>query len=96
METSKWKKGDEMVDGAERRTFTFLAENKNEKELWLFQIRCVEFPSVGSDMYTYTRYKVSVGMCDEWYDWYHWGTVRVPLFGQDSRDRRDSSRKEVP
>lgn len=43
METSKWKKGDEMVDGGERRTFTFLAENKDEKEIWLYQIRFVDF-----------------------------------------------------
>lgn len=39
METNKWKKGDELVDGSERRTFTFLAESKDEKELWLYQIR---------------------------------------------------------
>ncbi|CAN0382565.1 unnamed protein product, partial [Laminaria digitata] len=39
VETSKWKKGDEIVDGGERRTFTFLAENKDEKEIWLYQIR---------------------------------------------------------
>lgn len=40
VETNKWKKGDELVDdGSERRTFTFLAESKDEKELWLYQIR---------------------------------------------------------
>ncbi|CAN0193607.1 unnamed protein product, partial [Ectocarpus fasciculatus] len=39
VETNKWKKGDEMVDGTERRTFTFLAESKDDKELWLYQIR---------------------------------------------------------
>lgn len=39
VETNKWKKGDELVDGTERRTFTFLAESKDEKELWLYQIR---------------------------------------------------------
>ena len=39
METNRWKKGDELVDGSERRTFTFLAESKDEKELWLYQIR---------------------------------------------------------
>lgn len=39
VETNKWKKGDEVVDGTERRTFTFLAESKDDKELWLYQIR---------------------------------------------------------
>lgn len=43
VDTNKWKKGDELVDGdgSDRRTFTFLADSKDEKELWLFQIRLV-------------------------------------------------------
>lgn len=41
VETNKWKKGDEVVDGSERRTFTFLADSKDEKELWLYQIRYI-------------------------------------------------------
>lgn len=42
VETSLWKKGDEIVDAlgrGQRRTFTFLADKKEEKELWLYQIR---------------------------------------------------------
>eukprot|EP00752_Nemacystus_decipiens_P003083 g2855.t2 len=50
VETNKWKKGDELVDGSERRTFTFLAESKDEKELWLYQIRhCIEVLKVLND-----------------------------------------------
>lgn len=40
LETLKWKKGDELVDG-EERTFTFLADSKEEKERWLYHIRSV-------------------------------------------------------
>eukprot|EP00903_Cladosiphon_okamuranus_P016576 g15291.t1 len=50
VETNKWKKGDELVDGSERRTFTFLAEDKDEKERWLHHIRhCIEVLKVLSD-----------------------------------------------
>lgn len=38
--SSKWRKGDEVVSGGERRTFTFLAESKEAADLWLYMIRC--------------------------------------------------------
>lgn len=41
LESSKWKKGDELVDGEERRTFTFLAESRDAREHWLYRIRYV-------------------------------------------------------
>ncbi len=44
METNRWKKGEELVDGSERRTFTFLAESKDDRDLWLVTIKWVGPP----------------------------------------------------